>query len=69
MSDINSKIQAATAEYRSKHHRHPAMVTADRLADAVDKWRDLFQPHERDAIGQVISALEQIAEGERSPDA
>lgn len=45
--------------------RHPAEVTSDRLLNAVDKWRDKFEPGELDMIGQIRHALEQIAEGKR----
>lgn len=46
--------------------RHPADVTADRLASAVtDQWPDKFDGGERDMIGQIIHALRQIADGTR----
>lgn len=44
--------------------RHPADVTADRLVDHATDW-DKFDGHERDAIGEVIHALREIAGGER----
>ena len=43
--------------------RHPAEVTADRLRDALDKWPEHFDSGDFDAIGRIIFALEQIAEG------
>lgn len=45
--------------------RHPAEVTSDRLADAVDRWYDKFDGQERDYIAAIRHALEEIAEGER----
>lgn len=45
--------------------RHPAEVTADRLGDAVGRWADKFTPGERDEIGYIIWALEEIADGAR----
>jgi hypothetical protein len=44
--------------------RHPAEVTSDRLAEALDKWPDAFTGAEHDAIAQIRHRLEQIAEGE-----
>lgn len=41
--------------------RHGAEVTADRLREALDRWPDAFDGHDRDAIGRIIHALEQIA--------
>ena len=49
----------------SLDRRHPAEVTSDRLLDAVQRWHDKFTGEERDMIGQIRHALEQIAEGER----
>lgn len=43
--------------------RHPAEVTATRLADAVDKWPDHFGGRERDMVGEIIHVLDQIADG------
>jgi hypothetical protein len=45
--------------------RHPAEVTSDRLADALDKWPDAFSPRDRDAVAHVRQVLEEIAEGVR----
>jgi len=45
--------------------RHPADVTADRLVDHSMKYGDKLDGHEKDAIGEVIHALREIAEGER----
>lgn len=45
--------------------RHPAEVTADRLGDAVTRWVDKFDAAERDEIGHIIHALDEIAEGQR----
>jgi hypothetical protein len=44
---------------------HPADVTADRLTDHYEKWYDKLAAYERDAIGIVIEALREIAEGNR----
>lgn len=44
--------------------RHPADVTADRLVDHSIEWTT-FDGRERDAIGVVIHALREIAEGTR----
>lgn len=46
-------------------NRHPAEVTADRLRHDVDRWADKFDGRERDMIGELIHALEEIAEGKR----
>ena len=48
--------------------RHPAEVTADRLADALDRWPDRFDGEDRDAIGRLRTILQDIAEG-IDPDA
>lgn len=45
--------------------RHPAEVTADRLTDDVTRWTELFDGDERDAVGIVVNALREIAEGQR----
>lgn len=45
--------------------RHPAQVTADRLGDAVANFAWQFTPAERDQIGEIIHALEEIAQGNR----
>lgn len=42
--------------------RHPAEVTADRLADALDRWPERFDGRQRDAIGELRTVLEQIAD-------
>jgi hypothetical protein len=49
----------------SETRRHPAEVTSDRLADASERWHDLFTGEELDMIGRIRHALEEIAEGER----
>ncbi|MBA9003772.1 hypothetical protein [Thermomonospora cellulosilytica] len=43
--------------------RHPAEVTADRLAADVERWHDQFTPKERDAVALVRARLLDIAEG------
>lgn len=45
--------------------RHSAEVTSDRLAEASERWHDKFTGEERDMIGHIRYALEQIADGER----
>jgi hypothetical protein len=60
---IRGAIDASKREHPSPR-RHPADVTADRLVDRSIEW-DKFDGSERDAIGQVIHALREIAEGER----
>lgn len=45
--------------------RHPAQVTADRLGDAYERYFDQLSPDERNAIGLVREALDEIAEGQR----
>lgn len=47
-----------------KYRRHGAIVTADRLRDALDRWPDAFDHGDHDAIGRIIFALEQIPEDE-----
>lgn len=45
--------------------RHPADVTATRLGEAAEKWAEKFDAEERDMIGHIMFALDQIAEGRR----
>jgi hypothetical protein len=45
--------------------RHSAEVTSDRLVDAVDRWWGKFTSEERDMIGRIRHALNQIATGAR----
>lgn len=47
--------------------RRAADVTADRLVEHAcnPAWADKFDGHERDAIGEVIHALREIAERAR----
>lgn len=51
--------------FRQRHPRHPAEVTSDRLLDAVERYHDKFSGDERDMIGMIRNALQQIADGER----
>ena len=44
------------------YRRHPAEVTSDRLADALDKWPDSFEPQDRDAVARLRFVLENIAD-------
>lgn len=43
--------------------RHPAEVTADRLAEALDRWPDRFDGQRRDDIAGLRHILLNIAEG------
>lgn len=45
--------------------RHPAEVTSDRLAEALDRWPDAFDGADRDAIGHLRFLLEEIADSAR----
>jgi hypothetical protein len=45
--------------------RHPAQVTADRLGDHYERYFDKLTPDERNALGLVRQALDEIAEGQR----
>lgn len=47
-----------------RYRRHPAEVTSDRLADAVDRRHNEFTPEERDMIGRIRDRLERIAQRE-----
>jgi hypothetical protein len=58
-------VTAARRTFGQQHPRHPAVVTADRLGDAVTRWAGKFGDGEKDMTGMIIHALEQIAEGER----
>ena len=48
--------------FRQRYPRHPAEVTADRLADALDKWPERFDAGDRDAVAQIRHILNDIAE-------
>jgi hypothetical protein len=45
--------------------RHPAQVTADRLGNDYATYFEQLTPDERNAIGLVRQALDEIAEGQR----
>jgi hypothetical protein len=60
--NTSARVTAAGRTFGQQHPRHPAVVTADRLGDAVTRWAGKFDDGEKDMI---IHALEQIAEGER----
>ena len=49
----------------STQRRHPAEVTADRLGDHYETYFDRLTQLERDYIGVVRRALQDIAEGNR----
>ena len=54
-------IEDSLAEFRRAHptRRHPAEVTADRLADATLRYD--FSGEDRDAIARIIFRLREIA--------
>lgn len=67
-SPVGDAIAASLDEYRRSGkatRRHPAEVTSDRLADALDRWPDRFDGGQRDAVAELIGVLEQIAEDAR----
>jgi hypothetical protein len=45
--------------------RHPAEVTADRLAEAYEKFHDKLDGAELDMISQLKHAFDEIAAGNR----
>jgi len=45
--------------------RHPTEVTADRLGDHYEQYFNQLSQQERDYIGVVRNALQEIAEGNR----
>lgn len=45
-----------------RHPRHPAEVTPDRLAEALEKWPHAFDGGDRDMASQLIHILDTIAE-------
>lgn len=49
----------------NRYRRHPAEVTADRLSDAYERYYDLMDGAEREALSHVAHALREIAEGKR----
>lgn len=53
---------APRRSFRQRHPRHPAEVTADRLAEALEKWPDAFDGRDADMISQIIHILQGIAE-------
>ncbi len=46
--------------------RHEADVTADRLIGQSEKFSDLLDGYEKDALGLVVNALREIADGARA---
>lgn len=56
---------ASGRTFRQRNPRHPAEVTSDRLLTAVEQWHDKFDGEERDMIGRIRAALDEIAEGRR----
>jgi hypothetical protein len=64
-ANTSARANATGRTFGQQHPRHPAAVTADRLGDAVTRWVDKFDNGEKDMIGMIIHALEQIAEGDR----
>ena len=47
----------------ARYRRHPAEVTADRLADAMDRWHDRFDGSMRDDDSRIRTVHQDIAEG------
>jgi hypothetical protein len=45
--------------------RHPAQVTADRLADHMIEFADYLTPRDRQSLEKVVATLVQIADGVR----
>lgn len=54
-----------TAVSGTQGRRHPAEVTSDRLAADAERWNGKFSGEEKDMIGRIRQALEEIAEGRR----
>jgi len=46
--------------------RHPASVTAHRLAEHLEQWPSLFSDREREAATTTIEVLNQVADGRRT---
>jgi hypothetical protein len=51
--------------FGQRHPRHPAEVTSARLLEDVTRYHDKFDGEERDMIGRIRAALDEIADGER----
>ncbi len=64
-ANTSARATAGRRTFGQQHPRHPAVVTADRLGDAVTRWAGKFDNGEKDMIGMIIHALEQIAESDR----
>ena len=60
-----SKKQTDARRRWASARRHPAEVTSDRLLEAVERWPGKFEGDEKDMIGMIRHALQQIADGER----
>ena len=60
-----SRRDAGGKTFRQRHPRHPAEVTSDRLLSAVERFGGKFTGEERDMIGRIRAALDEIAEGHR----
>jgi hypothetical protein len=56
---------ASGRTFRQRHPSHPCEVTADRLLTTVERYGGKLSGEERDAIGLIRAALEEIAEGRR----
>lgn len=66
--DTNARVRAliTTALRESKAtKRHRCEVTADRLADDLDRYPEDFDGEARDAIGYLRHILQNIAQRER----
>ncbi|WP_237101376.1 hypothetical protein [Nonomuraea sp. MG754425] len=50
----------------ARDRRHPAEVTADRLANALERWPDAFDGVARDKVASIRTILLDIAESAES---
>lgn len=62
---VKAVITAALKESRKtdRSRTHPAIVTAARLADALNKWPGAFDGAARDEVGHLVHILNNIAAG------
>lgn len=60
---VNALVTAALKASHRKR-RHPADVTADRLAEAAEAYHDRLSGADRDEFGHVIYLLRTIAGGD-----
>jgi hypothetical protein len=60
---VSAILSEALASSRTR--RHPAMVTSDRLGEAVTQWGHQFTLDELDMVARIRQRLEEIAEAPR----